>query len=176
MRSFAAEVRFPLAAPETVLVRVEGEDFDFHVPAALELLDIAANYAWQELLPGALDEEGQARLLEWLDDPEHPASWKRLHVAVQPLGLYLYGVPFFVAARTAANLLEHYSLFRMWAQLNLMCFDAQHAEAADWIAAAMAWLIGSKTESKDRNALWAELTTPSRLPVEVPGVLPPWMG
>jgi hypothetical protein len=175
VRSFAAEVRFPLAAPDVVLMRIEGEDFWLGVPSALELLDIAANYAWQRLVPDAVAEPGRQRLLDWLDDPDHPASWKRLHVAVQPLGLYLYGVPFFVAARIASNLLHHYSLFRVWALLNLN-FDAERAEAADWIAAAMAWLLSSKPDAKERNALWAELTTPGRLPVEAPGVLPEWMG
>lgn len=174
MRSFANEVRFPLSAPEVVLVRIEGEDFWLKVPPTLELLDIAANYAWQQLIPGALEEPGRQLLLDWLDDSDHPASWKRLHVAMQPLGLYLYGVPYFVAARTAANLLHHYSLFRMWAQLNLH-FDPQQAQAADWIAAALAWLLSTKTDSKERNALWAELTTPGRLPTDAPGVLPEWM-
>lgn len=174
MRSFASEVRSPLAAPDVVLLRMDGEDFWLRVPGALELLDIAANYAWQQLVPGRLEEPGQELLMEWLTDPEHPATWKRLHIMVQPLGIYLYGVPFFIAARTAANLLHHFSLFRMWAQLNLH-IDLHQAQAADWIAAAMAWMVSSKTEAKDRNALWAELTTPGRLPAEIPGVLPDWL-
>jgi hypothetical protein len=174
LRSFASEVRSPLASPDVVLLRMDGEDFWLRVPPALELLDIAANYDWQRLVPGSLEEPGQELLMDWLADPESPATWKRLHVMVQPLGIYLYGVPFFVAARTAANLLHHFSLFRMWAQLNLH-IDLHQAQAADWIAAAMAWMLASKPEAKDRNALWAELTTPGRLPVEVPGVLPEWL-
>jgi hypothetical protein len=169
---FADQVRFGDWSPPVVLVRLDGEPLWLRVPPTMELLDIAATYGWQRLLPGALEEPGRSMLLEWLDDPDHPATWKRLHVAVQPLGQYLYGVPFFVAARTAANLLHHFTLFRMWSQLNLHV-DLHQADAADWIAAAMAWLISSKSDEKSRNALWAELTTPGRLPAEV---LPGWMG
>jgi len=170
--SFASQVRFGAWSPDTVLVYLDDQDFWLKVPPTLELLDIAANYSWQRLLPGALEEPGRALLLDWLSDPDHPATWKRLHVAVQPLGEYLYGVPFFVAARTASNLLHQFSVFRMWAQLNLH-IDLHQAQAADWIAAAMAWLVSSKSDEKGRNQLWAELTTPGRLPE---GVLPGWMG
>lgn len=171
MRSFATETRSALAAPDVVLVRLEGEPFWLHVPPVLELMDIAANYRWQRLLPDSLEEPERQILLEWLADPEHPATWKRLHVVMQPVGMYLYGVPFFVAARTAANMLHHFTVFRMWSQLNLH-MDLRDADAPDWIAAGMAWLISSKTEEKDRNALWAELTTPGRLPDDV---IPGWM-
>lgn len=175
MRSFAAQARFGGWSPDVVLFRLDGEDFWLKVPPTLELLDIAANYAWQQLVPGAVEEPGKSLLLEWLADPEHPASWRRLHIAMQPLGLYLYGMPFFVAARTAANLHQHFSLFRMWAQLNLHV-DLRTAEAADWIAAATAWMLSAQKDEKSRNAMWAELTTPGRLPEWVPGVLPEWMG
>lgn len=175
MRSFADEVRSPLAAPGRVLLCFDDEDFWLRVPSTLELLDIAANYAWRMLIPDALEEPGRSVMEDWLADPQHPATWKRLHIAVQPLGTYLYGVPFFVASRTAANLLHHYSLFRMWSQLNLQR-DLYSADAADWIAAATAWLISSEHDKKKRDALWAELTTPGRLPSWLPGIVPEWMG
>lgn len=175
MRSFAAQARFAGWSPELVLFRMDDEDFWLRVPSTLELLDIAASYAWRQLVPGALEEPGRSLLLEWLNDPDHPATWRRLHLAVQPLGLHLYGFPFFMAARTAANLHSHFTLFRLWAQLNLH-IDLREAEAADWIAAAAAWLLATQKDDKSRNAVWAELTTPGRLPTWVPGVLPEWMG
>jgi hypothetical protein len=175
MRSFAAQARFTSWAPDRVRFRLDGEDFWLRVPPTLELLDIAANYTWQRLVPGAVDEPGKSLLMEWLMDPDHPATWRRLHVAMQPLGTCLYGFPFFTAARVAANLHEHFSLFRLWAQLNLHV-DLRDAEAADWIAAALAWMLATPKDDKSRNAVWAELTTPGRLPTWVPGVLPEWMG
>lgn len=175
MRSFAAQARFAGWASEVVLLRFDGEDFYLRVPPTLELLDIAANYTWRQLVPNALEEPGRSMLLDWLDDPDHPATWRRLHIAMQPLGMHLYGFPFFVAARTAANLHANFTLFRMWSQLNLHA-DLREAEAADWIAAATAWLLAAQKDEKSRNAVWAELTTPGRLPTWVPGVLPEWMG
>lgn len=174
MSLFASQVRFPGLAPERILLVFDDEEFVLPVPPVFELLDIAASYGWERLVPQGLEEPGRTLLYEWLADPEHPASLKRLHIAVQPLGTYLYGMPFFAAARTAANLLHHFSLFRMWAALNLHT-DLRGAEAADWITAATAWLLSSRHEEKERNRLWAELTTPSRLPTTVPGVLPEWM-
>ena len=172
--SFASLVRTRGLAPERVRIFLDDEEFVLRVPGVWELLDIAAAYQWQLLLPGALEEPGRTLLHEWLEDPEHPATLKRLHIAVQPLGTYLYGVPFFTAARCAANLLGSFPVFRMWAQLNLHT-SLEGAEAADWIAAATAWLVSSRAEKKDREALWAELTTPGRLPDWVPGVVPTWM-
>lgn len=174
MSAFASHVRTWGLAPERVLLVFDDEEFILRVPPVFELLDIAATYNWERLVPQGLEEPGRALLYEWLADPEHPASFKRLHIAMQPLGSYLYGMPFFAAARTSAHLLHHFSLFRMWAALNLHA-DLRDAEAADWVAAATAWLLSSKHEEKERQRLWAELTTPSRLPTSVPGVLPAWM-
>lgn len=157
------------------MVCLDDEDFALPVPGPQRLLDIAATYAWRQLLPDGLVEDDRERMYERLADPEDRLSWKRLHVVAQPLGLYLYGYPFFVAARALGTTRHYFTTFRMWSLCNTS-LDLATASAADWCAAAVTWLSqsGGKDE-KDRKALWAQLTTPGVLPMEAPGVSPDWL-
>jgi hypothetical protein len=173
--SFATTVHMPGISPETVVICLDDEDFRLPVPRPMALLDIAAAYAWRRLLPEGLVETDTARMHERLRDPEDPMSWKRLHVVAQPLGLYLYGFPFFVAARALGTARHYFTTFRMWSLCNI-AIDLHRASAADWCAAAVTWLSqqgGGKEEQ--RKAMWAELTTPGVLPMEAPGVSPDWL-
>ena len=145
------------------------------MPPTLELLDIAANYTWQRLVPGALEEPGQSQLIDWLNDPDHPATWRRRPLPCSRSASTSTDSRSSLPPSMAANLHQNFTLFRLWSQLNLH-IDLHQAEAADWIAAAAAWLLSTQKDEKSRNAAWAELTTPGRLPTWVPGVLPEWMG
>lgn len=173
MRSFAQTVW--LGEPgDVVVIRLDGEDFRLIAPETMRLLDIAANYAWQHLLPEALIEPDRERLLEWLHDPDHPASWKRLHVVVQPLGTYFYGFPFFTAARALGTLMHYYTAFQMWAVTNVTV-DLARATAVQWCAAAVSWQLHLGEKDTDRKDTWARLTVPGRLPFDAPGVTPHWI-
>lgn len=172
--SFATTVHMPGISPDRALLRIDGDDFELPVPDAQRLLDIGASYGWRHLMPDGLVTVDKERMYERLKDPEDLMSWKRLHVIAQPLGLYLYGFPFFVASRALGTLRHYLTSFRMWAVCNLR-IDLTTASAADWCAAAVTWLVQTGEKEEKRLEMWAQLTTPGVLPMEAPGVSPDWM-
>lgn len=173
--SFATAVHMPGISPEIAVLRLDDEEYCLPVPEPFALIDLAAAYAWRRLIPDGLIEADAVRVHERLRDPEDPMSWKRLHVVAQPLGLYLYGFPFFVAARALGTARHYFTAFRMWSLCNITV-DLYQASAADWCAAAVTWLSQQGGEKEEqRKALWAELTTPGVLPMEAPGVSPDWL-
>lgn len=172
--SFATTVHMPGVSAPTALVVIDDEEFALPVPEPHQLLDIAASYAWRQLLPDGLAEADMQRMHQRLRDPDDLMTWKRLHVIAQPLGLYLYGFPFFVAARALGTVRHYLTAFRMWAVCNV-AVDLSAASAADWCAAAVAWLVQTGDKEEKRLEMWAQLTTPGVLPMEAPGVSPDWM-
>lgn len=173
--SFAQTVHIPGLSPDVAIVCLDNEEFELPVPEPHRLLDIAAAYDWGQLLPDGLVEADAERMYERLRDPDDPMTRKRLHVVMQPVGIYLYGFPFFVAARALATTRHYFTAFRMWAVCNVR-LDLATASAADWCAASVAWLSqqGGAKEEK-RKEVWAQLTLPGVLPEEVPGVSPDWL-
>lgn len=154
---------------------LDGEEFQLQVPDTWELIDIAASYTWPRLLPGALVDVDAEAMQGYIQDERHLLTWGRLHVVVQRLGLYLYGWPFFVAARALSTLMSYESAFTLWAVTNLPR-DPATFSASEWVAASINWQLSMSSDKEEkRNARWAELTTPGRLPMDDPGVAPYWM-
>jgi|SRR5690606_7172417 len=174
MASFASTVHLPGYSAEVAVLAIDDEEFRLPVPGVMDLLDIAASYAWRQLLPDGLVEADAERMHQRLADPEDRLTWKRLHVVAQPLGLYLYGFPFFVAARALGTVRHYFTAFRMWSLVNAR-IDFATASAADWCAAAVAWLVQQGSKEEQRKEMWAQLTMPGILPMEAPGVSPDWM-
>lgn len=162
-----------VSEPRAVLC-LDDEDFTLVVPTVMELLDIAANYSWRSLIPEGLITVDRNRMHERLNDPEDPMTWKRLHIVAQPVGLYLYGFPFFTAARALGTLRHYFTAFHMWAVSHLSV-DLREASAAQWCAAAVTWLVQQGDKPEDHRTAWANLTIPGTLPMDAPGVSPDWM-
>lgn len=172
--SFASSVYMPGLSEPSAIIRLDDDEFELPVPGVMELLDIAVSYAWRRLLPDGLVQADAERMYQRLGDPDDLMTLKRLHVVSQPLGLYLYGFPFFTAARALGTLRHYFTSFRMWAVCNLR-MDLEKASAADWCAAGVTWLVQSGEKEEKRREMWAQLTVPGLLPMEAPGVSPDWM-
>lgn len=172
--SFAQTVHIPGLSPDIAVICLDDEEFELPVPDPVRLLDIAASYAWRQLLPDGLAGPDAARMRSRLADPGDALSWKRLHVVMQPVGLYLYGFPFFVAARALGTTRHYFTAFRMWSLCNVR-LDLASASAAEWCAAAVGWLSQQGDKDEKRKELWAQLTMPGVLPMEAPGVSPDWL-
>lgn len=171
---FAETVYMPGASASSALLCLDDEEFELPVPEVHRLLDIAAAYAWRRLVPEGLVGADRERMHERLADPEDPMSWKRLHIVMQPVGTYLYGFPFFVAARALGTTQHYLTAFRMWAVCNVTV-DLDRASAAEWCAAAVCWLAQQGSKEEQRKEVWAQLTIPGTLPMEAPGVSPDWL-
>lgn len=163
----------PGYSPSSVPIVLDDVEYVIDIPDTYTLLDIAASYAWPQLLPGCLTEDSRSEMLERINDADNLMTLRRLHVVVQPIGTYLYGWPFFVASRALRIVRTNESYFRAWALTNIhISLDAM--SPADWTSASVAWQMSMAQKEEERNATWAELTTPSRLP-EIPIVMPGWM-
>lgn len=172
--SFADTVYMPGISAPVAILRIDEEEFELPVPPVQVLLDIAVRYAWRQLIPDSLVRPDRERMYDRLADPDDLMTLKRLHVVAQPLGLYLYGFPFFTACRALGTLRHYFTSFRMWAVCNL-AIDLSKASAADWCAAAVTWMVQSGEKEEKRREIWAHLTVPGVLPMEAPGVSPDWM-
>jgi hypothetical protein len=172
--SFRHRLHRPGHSPPVVALILGEDEYHLRVPDPYALMDLAAAYNWTALIPGALTGDGPDRIAEHLADPDHKLTSKRLHVAVQPLGTYLYGWPFYIASRALRLLRFHEATFRCWALLNV-ALPVDAMSAADWTAASIAWQMSMNHKEEERNAAWAELTVPGRLPMDAPGVTPDWM-
>lgn len=165
----------PGLTPDVVALVLGEDEFHLRVPGVWDLLDIAATYQWPRLLPGALLDDDRELMNELLLDPKHKMSSGRLHIVVQSLGLYLYGWPFFVAARSLSGLMAYESAFTLWSVTHLTR-DPATFSAAEWVSASINWQLSMSADKEEkRNARWAELTIPGRLPMDDPGVAPTWM-
>lgn len=174
MNQFITKLHRPGFSPDIVTVVLGEQEYRLRVPQPFDLLDIAATYNWAALLPGSLLDEDFAVMEDNLADPDHKLTARRLHVAIQPLGTYLYGWPFFMAARALGTLRLYEPTFRTWAVLNVPR-PLDGMSAADWVAASVAWQMQMGKKEEDRNNTWARLTIPGRLPMDAPGVTPDWM-
>lgn len=172
--SFADTLYMPGVSQPRAVLRLDDEEFTLVIPGVMQLLDIAANYSWRTLLPDGLLRLDRERMYERLDDPDDPMTWKRLHIVAQPVGLYLYGFPFFTAARALGTLRHYLAAFQMWAVTHLT-LDLATASAAQWCAAAVTWLVQQGDKPEDHRTTWANLTIPGTLPMDAPGVSPDWM-
>jgi hypothetical protein len=171
---FAGQLHRPGISPDVVAIRLDDDEYHLRVPGPLELVDIAAAYRWPALLPGALIDGDADRMADQIEDPDEAVTPQRLHVVVQSLGSYLYGWPFFIAARALRLVQVYEPVFRCWAVMNL-AGRLDGMSAPDWVSSAIAWRLSLESKEADRNAAWAELTIPGRLPEHAPGVTPAWM-
>src|SRR5690606_19398261 len=123
------------------------------VPGVIELLDIAAAYQWPRLLPGSLIPDDAQRMERHLADPDHALTARSLHVIAQPVGAYLYGWPFFSAARVLRMVRVYEPMFRCWAVVN-MSRSVDGLSAVDWVSAGVAWRLSMEHKEAERNAAW----------------------
>lgn len=139
-----------------------------------ELIDIAADYRWWELLPGSLCAKDRARIDRALRRNSSRVSMRLLHYAAQQLSDTVYGWPFFTASRLCASLRVAQVPFLMWCARNRVR-PAEFASATEVCAVVAAWLYeAAGSDDKKLRELEAQLSMPTVLSLFVPGMTPSW--
>jgi hypothetical protein len=139
-----------------------------------DLIDIAANYRWWDLLPGCLRVKDQRKIDRLLRKRGSRMSMRLLHYGAQQLGDTIYGWPFFTASRLSASLRSAQVPFLMWCTTHGVR-PAELASAVEVCAVVAAWLYeATSTDQKKRKELDAQLSIPNALDPFVPGMTPSW--
>lgn len=139
-----------------------------------ELIDIAADYRWWELIPGSLRDKDQKKINRLLRKRGSRMSMRLLHYSAQQLADTVYGWPFFTASRMAASLRVAQVPFLMWCVQKGMR-PAEINSAIEVCAVIAAWLHeATGADEKKRRELDAQLSVPTALSLFVPGMTPSW--
>lgn len=155
-------------------LRLQGRPYHLTPPPVPVLLDIAADYAWRELVPGCFAAAEREEITARVQDRDDGMSSQLLHYAAQGVGTRLYGWPMFSAATICVSLKVGEPVFRLWAAQNGV-FPHASWSAADWCAAGVAWMLGGCKTEVAATALMARLQLPRVLDPDVPGVTPEWI-
>lgn len=164
-----------LDAADPLPVALNGEIYVYEPRyTTWELIDIAANYRWWDLLPGSLRTKDQDKITRLLRDPGSRMSMRLLHYAAQQLADTLYGWPFFTASRLSASLRVSQVPFLMWCTQKGVR-PAELGSAVEVCAVTAAWLFEStRGDEKKQRDLDAQLSVPTVLNPFVPGMTPSW--